>query len=41
MLGNTANNSRSKLETLANFNWVDRHTAAIFVEFTVSFFIKK
>ena len=34
-LGNTANSSRKKLETLKNFNWIDRHTVAVFVEFTV------
>ena len=35
-LGNTAKSSRNKLEALKNLTWIDRHTAAIFVEFTVS-----
>ena len=35
-LGNTAKSSRIKLDQLKNENWIDRYTAAIFVEFTVS-----
>ncbi|XP_076818399.1 uncharacterized protein LOC143464499 isoform X1 [Clavelina lepadiformis] len=34
-LGNTAKSSRIKLDQLKNENWIDRYTAAIFVEFTV------
>ena len=34
-LGNTAKSSRKKLEELKTNNWIDRHTAAIFIEFTV------
>ena len=39
-LGNTPHSSRKKLETLKNQNWIDRHTAALFVEFTVSITVK-
>lgn len=36
VLGNTARKSRSVISDLKSRDWIDRHTSAVFVEFTVS-----